>query len=403
MNLRAPEPRLCAAAALALAFAFAGRAAADCPSGVTSQLIPLPIYATLPNEGSTWGVLPVILRVCPNDQRTESIIAPSLSWNSVIRFTGTFRWYHYPTEDTALTVLASASTRTNFNTLLVWQRLPTPAGASTDELLLRLERTVFQRFFGIGPDTPASAESSYTSLRLIANARRGLNLAEHLNLGVTLGVERDALESIGVPGLPLTPQVFPNAPGIHGATIASQGVDLRYDDRKGGDYAQRGFRVDFGGAVVEGLEGTPTFLRTAAQVRAVVPELPRLSGAARLFWSAVSSRRAPFYQQSSLGGSVLLRGFTEGRFVDRQAWTLELEQRIQVLRTHIFGVVADWRVDPFVAAGQVFDRLDAAASRPRTAVGAGFRAFVHPNVLGRVDVAYAGEGVKVYVELGYPY
>ena len=100
---------------------------------------------------------------------------------------------------------------------------------------------------------------------------------------------------------------------------------------------------------------------------------------------------------------MLLRGFTEGRFVDRQAWTLELEQRIRVLRTHIFGVVADWRVDPFVAAGQVFDRLDDAASRPRTAVGAGLRAFVHPNILGRVDVAYAGEGVKVYVELGYPY
>ena len=173
MNLRAPEPRLCAGAAAALALAFAGRAAADCPSGVTSQLIPLPIYATLPNEGSTWGVLPVILRVCPDDQRTESIIAPSLSWNSVIRFTGTLRWYHYPSEDTALTVIASASTRTNYNTLLVWQRLPTPAGASTDELLLRLQRTVFQRFFGIGPDTPASAESSYTSLRLIAIARRG--------------------------------------------------------------------------------------------------------------------------------------------------------------------------------------------------------------------------------------
>jgi hypothetical protein len=33
----------------------------------------------------------------------------------------------------------------------------------------------------------------------------------------------------------------------------------------------------------------------------------------------------------------------------------------------------------------------------------GFRAFVHPNVLGRVDVASGGEGIKVYVELGYPY
>jgi len=28
---------------------------------------------------------------------------------------------------------------------------------------------------------------------------------------------------------------------------------------------------------------------------------------------------------------------------------------------------------------------------------------VKPNVLGRVDVAYAGEGLNAYVVLGYPY
>jgi hypothetical protein len=65
-------------------------AAATCPV-LRTQLIPLPVYATLPNEGNTWGAMPVLLRVCPDDQRTESIIAPSLSWNSVINVTGTFR------------------------------------------------------------------------------------------------------------------------------------------------------------------------------------------------------------------------------------------------------------------------------------------------------------------------
>jgi hypothetical protein len=400
---RAPETRLCGRVAAAIALFVAGRAAAVCPAGVGNQLIPLPVYATLPNEGDTWGVMPVVLRVCPDGQRTESILAPSLSWNSVIHYTGTFRLYHYPTAETALTVIASASTRTNYNALVAWARLPTAAGESTDELALRVQRSVFQRFFGFGPDTPASAESSYTGLRAYATARRGLNLAEHLNVGATVGVEHDGVEAIGVPGLPLTKLVFPDAPGIHGATMAWQGLDLRYDDREGGDYAERGFRGDAGSAVVEGLDGSPTFLRAGAQVRGIVQELSRLSGAMRLSWTGVTSRRAPFYQQSALGGSVLLRGFTEGRFVDRQSWTIELEQRIRLVRTRVFGVVTDWRVDPFVATGQVFDRFAQLASRPRAAVGVGFRAFVHPNVLGRVDVAYAGEGVKAYVELGYPY
>ncbi len=396
------EPRVAAGVAAAALF-VAGRAAADCAPGLTTQLIPLPIYATLPNEGNTWGAMPVFLRVCPEGERTESIIAPSVSWNSVIRFTGTFRWYHYPSEDTALTLIASASTRTNYNNLLVWQRLPTAAGASTDELLLRLQRSVFFRFFGLGPDTPASAETSYTGLRAIATARRGMNLVRHLNLGVAVGIERDAVEAIGVPGLPLSRRVFPDAPGMRGSTLAWQGLDLRYDDRRGGDYAERGFRVDVAGSVVEGLARSPTFLRGGVQARGIVPELDSISGAARLSWTAVSSGRAPFYRQSTLGGAWILRGFTEDRFIDRQAWTLELEQRIRLLETHIFGVVADWRADPFVAVGQVFGAFDEALSRPQIAEGIGFRAFVRPNVLGRVDVAYGGEGLKVYVELGYPY
>jgi len=404
VSLRDHPTRHCAGLVAALLLLVAPRpAAARCHVGIENQLIPLPIYSTLPNEGSTWGVMPVILRVCPEGARTESIIAPSVSWNSVIHYTGTFRLYHYPTADTALTVIASASTNINYNGLLIWQRQPTERGESTDDVLLRVQRTVFERFFGLGPDTRSSDESSYTSLRFIANARRGLNVVDHLNLGVTVGFERDSVESIGVPGLPLTTEVFPDAPGIRGATLASQGLDVRYDDRQGGDYAERGFRVDVAGAVVEGLSGSPTFLRGGLQARAVVRETSRVSGAARAYWTGVTSGGAPFYQQGTLGGSLLMRGFTEGRFVDRQAWTFELEQRIRLVRTHLFGVIADWRVDPFLATGQVFGSFADAASRPQLAGGFGLRAFVHPNVLGRVDVAYAGEGVKVYVELGYPY
>lgn len=393
--------RLGALAALALV--LAGRAEAVCPAPLSTELVPLPVYATNPNEGATWGLLPVVLRVCPDGQRTEAILAPSLTWNSVIRYTGTFRWYRYPAPDTTYTVIASVSTRTNYELLLRKLRLPTAPGATTDELWFRARRSVFERFFGVGFDTPSSAESSYTSRRFVASARRGWNVAEHLNLGVTVTLERDDVEAIGVRGLPLTPGAFPDAPGLRGVTLLSQGVDLRYDRREGGDYAERGLRVDLGGAVFEGLGGGPTFLRTTVQVRGIVAELPRLSGAARLWMSAVSSRRAPFYQQTTLGGSTLLRGFTEGRFVDRQAWTIELEQRLRVLRTQLFGVVTDWRIDPFVAAGQVFDAYADALKRPRTAAGVGLRAFVHPNVLGRIDVAVANEGTKVYVEIGYPY
>jgi hypothetical protein len=378
-------------------------AAAACAGRPTTRLVPLPVWATLPNEGNTWGAMPVFIRVCPTDQRTESILAPSVTWNDVIRFTGTLRWYRYPREDTTFTLIASASTRINYNLLAWWQRLPTAPGAWTDEVTLRVQRSVFFRFFGLGPDTPEAAETSYTGLRAFVTARRGINLARDLNLGASLGVERDGVDDQGVPGLPLSPRVFPDAPGMGGATLLWQGASLRYDDRRGGDYAERGARAELGGAIVEGLEGSPTFWRASAQASVIVPERAWLSGAARAAWSWVSSAEAPFYQQSRLGGSFVLRGFTLDRFADRGAWTVELEQRVRVLRTHVYGVATDWRIDPFVAAGQVYGEADESFSHPRLAAGVGLRAFVRPNVLGRIDLAAGGEGLKVYVEIGYPY
>jgi hemolysin activation/secretion protein len=135
----------------------------------------------------------------------------------------------------------------------------------------------------------------------------------------------------------------------------------------------------------------------------VWPELDWLGGGARGAWTYVSDRDAPFPQLSTLGGSFLLRGFGEGRFYDRQSWEVETEQRIRVLQTKMFGVVTDWRMDPFIAAGQVFDKFSAATSNVQVAVGVGLRAYVHPNLVARIDLATGGEGLKAYVEIGYPY
>jgi len=374
-----------------------------CPIGLETRFIPLPIYATLPNEGGTFGFMPVFLRICDANQRTESIIAPSVTWNDVIHLTGTLRWFHYPSDDQTLTFIASASTRINSNVLLQWRDLPRLSGAFTTEIEVRWQRSAFYRFFGLGPDTPESAETSYTRVRAYANARRGLNLGSHWNAGAALFLGTDAVQDLGVPGLPLSPRVFPDAPGMGGSTVVAQIVDARFDSRPNREYSDRGFFAELAAGVTEGLAGSPTYLLGRARFRALVPETGFLDGAARLDWSAVSSSRVPFYLQSTLGGAFLLRGFTEDRFIDRNAWTFELEQRIRLLQTHIYGVTADWRIDPFIAVGQVYGALDQVFSHPRVTGGVGFRAWVQPNVVGRIDVATGGEGWKVYVEIGYPY
>ncbi len=383
--------------------ALAGPTDQACPGGLSTRPIPLPVWATLPNEGNTWGFMPVFLRVCDEDHRTSSIIAPSVTWNDVIHWTGTLRWFHYPAEDKTLTVIASLSTRINSNVLLQWQNLPVAPGAATTEIELRWQRSVFYRFFGLGPDTPASAETSYTRIRAHASLRRGLNLGGHWNTGVSVLVHHDDVQDLGVPNLPLSRPTFPDVPGMQGSTILGQGFDLRFDTRPRGEYSERGVLVGGAVDVIEALSGSPSYLRGGLRMRALQPELSWLSGAARVDWSMVGASDAPFYDQSSLGGAFLLRGFTDDRFIDRNAWVVEVEQRIRVFETHIYGVTADWRLDPFAAAGQVYGPLDHFFSHPQLAAGLGLRAWVHPNVVGRIDLATGGEGLKVYVEIGYPY
>jgi hypothetical protein len=395
--------------ACAVVFALTGPAFAEetpargCPTSLRTEVVPLPIYATLPNEGDTFGAMPVFLRICRENGTTSSIIAPSLTWNAVIRWTGTLRYFHYPSEDQTLTLIVSASTRINSGVLFTWLDLPRKPGTTTDEVEVRWQRSAFFRFFGFGFDTKPDAETSYTRARVHAIARRGINFDGSWNAGASISFDHDEVQDLGVPGLLLSRRVFPGAPGMGGSTALGQGADLRFDTRPRGEYSEEGFYVDFGAGVVEGIAGTPWYLRGRIEMSALWREAGPLNGAAHLEWHGVSSADAPFYQQSTLGGAYLLRGFTEDRFVDQQAWTVEAEQRIRVFQSHIYGVTADWRLDPFIAFGQVFGGPEEALTHPRVAAGVGFRALVRPNVLGRVDVATGGEGWKVYVEIGYPY
>jgi hypothetical protein len=382
----------------------ARRAHADCHADETTKIIPLPVWATSPNQGTTWGVMPVFLHVCPDDKRTMWVLAPSVTWNSVIHLTGTARFYDYVAPDKTLSVIAGASTRINYRVIVLWENLPLAYHAWTDETFVRVERDAFARFFGLGYDSLESGETSYTAIRDLVTERRGLNIFGRVNAGLDLGFENDRVGAEGVKGLPLAPDVYPDVAGMHGSsTVIWQGLDLRYDDRDGRDYAISGLRLDAGLSIVEGLRGSPTFLRGTMEGRFIVRELPWLTGAARVAYMGMSAPNAPFYLQPSLGGSFLLRGFTEGRFYASQAWTAEVEQRVRALQTHMFGVVADWRIDPFVAVGQVFDDVGDIIAKPRIAAGVGLRAHVHPNLVGRVDLAEGGEGLKVYVEIGYPY
>jgi hypothetical protein len=388
-----------AAWSLVLACAGLPRARAD----IQTRIIPLPVYATLPNEGNTYGVMPIFVLVDREEGETRAILAPSLSWNDTIELTGTMRWYQFPSPTRSITAIASASTHINRNLFFQVQDLPRERGDLTTELDARAERNIFYRFFGFGPDTQPQDESSYTRDNLFLSLREGWNAAGHVNIGTLLELRGDDVERHAVPGLPLAPDRFPTAPGMRGAGAILEGLSLRFNTRALGEYSDTGVLIQGDGAVAEGLAGGGSFARAMWQAIGLWRETSWLSAAARARIEYVWGDNVPFYYQSSLGGERLLRGFTEDRFIAAGAWTAEFEQRIRGIHSHIFGVTTDWRADPFITVGQVFTGAAQIVSNVRIAGGVGLRAFVRPNVLGRIDIGYGGEGAKVYVVIGYPY
>ena len=380
-----------------LAATTASRAAAE----PETRFFPLPMYTTVPNEGSTFGFMPVFMR--SDDDVVSSITAPSVSWNSSAHYTGTFRYFRYLSLLNSWRFIVSASTVINRSIWLEWDDDRRTPHTFTKNLVFRVRRNLFYRYFGLGPNTTAEDESSYTRLFATANARIGWNVTESLNVALTGEVRGDRPERHAIKGLPETQEVFPDAPGLDGSAFVRAGVSVRYDTRVDGDYSRIGFATELTGSLAQGLKGVGRFGQLGWTGRALIPELSRLQGAVRLYWlQIIGGDDVPFYDRASLGGELLFRGFQEDRFIDMGAWEIEAEQRLTLFQTHIFGVVADWRLDPFVSAGQVYGEASP-WSHVRFAAGSGLRVLIHPDILGRIDLAFGGEGLRAYVVLGYPY
>jgi hypothetical protein len=378
-----------------------GRARAD--GEHHTEFFPLPLYATSPAEGSTYGVLPVFMRV-DETGRTTSIWAPSASYNSSAKFAATFRYYRFPSITRAWTVIASASTHENRSLRLEYRDFPGYPWRTTLEVQALARKNIFYRFYGLGPDTMKSDQSSYVRELGLLSVRGGINMAPHFNLGLRAGVRWDKPLRGTVQGLPSTQDRYPGAPGLDGAALATGELSVRFDNRLYGDYDVRGVASEAHFARDFGFDGGVSVWRLTWHTRVLVPEASWVNGAAHLYWTDESGgENVPFYYQSAIGGDTLFRGFTDDRFIDHGAWVAEAEQRFKIFTTDWFHVHADWRIDPFVGVGQVYPYFGKIVSHVRPVGGIGLRAFVHPTILGRVDLAYSSDGFAAYVILGYPY
>ena len=108
--------------------------------------------------------------------------------------------------------------------------------------------------------------------------------------------------------------------------------------------------------------------------------------------------------QAIIGGDQPLRGFGEGRFVDRNSSSPSLEYRKRVASLDALSTRIALEITPFVDMGRVFNRFGTdPLSGLHKIAGLGVRGIALPFVVGYVDVGYGSEGAAVFTGLNYPF
>ena len=340
--------------------------------------------------------------------------------------------------------------------VLVWRRwlkhLDLPQGGILQEerSFLRVgggyRKTLTRRFFGIGPSTKESDETSFTDeiafldvgLSMSLDPVEGIEWIEpfpgafaDIVFDVGLLGEGHWLASGRVSGVPSTNDPLPDPPdplavrGFPGLFREADGIGLgwlragvRWDTRDSQRNAYRGSAVGVGvDAALAQSKGRVGAIYTlfADKVFPIWPvfhdggsegeEHPPTDTLAMHFETRLSSGDLPFFARPSLGGNRHLRGFIAGRFRDDATWIAAAEYRFWVIPRG-FTVWRHIRVERIGAA--VFYEVGGVGAdlgrffheRVRQSYGVSARATIERTAIFRADFGFSSEGLNFSAGFG---
>jgi outer membrane protein assembly factor BamA len=262
--------------------------------------------------------------------------------------------------------------------------------------------------------TPGRNETNFTNQQQLLQAQLGYNFSRAWQLLYTARFRAVDIQAGTLDKIASIEQRFPNVPGLGTNYEQLNRLSIIYDTRDnltapregmtwvayGGVASHRAILNDslYGEAGIDGRVFLPINSETILATHVSLRYLPSYS------------RHLPFWALSSIGGgeSVIggsqpLRGFGEGRYYDRNAFSATAELRRTVFT---FDAISHIEIElaPFVDVGNVFHH---ASSFPiqslHKVAGVGFRGIARPSVVGYVDVGYGSEGAAVFTGINYPF
>jgi hypothetical protein len=369
--------------------------------------IPLPVIASSPNEGVTYGALTAFLAHNRKDE-VVTLLAPQVTYNNTFGVTTSLYGAYYPTVERNMEFNLSQSARVNHDYEFRIR--------DTSLLDKKLELNGFffkladgsSRFFGFNAKSPQQWETNYANDEFGYSVSAGYRIASRFQL--TLGDRfRDVrIRSGAFSRLPDITDRFSSAevPGIKGFATHALRVALSYSTLDNRDTPTYGgyTRISFE-PTLKALGGAGDYRHYEIEAKGYIPvSNARYISVFRVMYNQTLGSDVPFLEQSILGGESTLRGYGRNRFIDNSFLLCNIEERIRLFRWEVFGVTADWEVTPFFDLGAVMESLNkASGANFEFNPGIGFRAIVRPNVVGRVDLGIGKDGPAVFVGLGYPF
>ncbi|MFQ5652861.1 MAG: BamA/TamA family outer membrane protein [bacterium] len=220
------------------------------------------------------------------------------------------------------------------------------------------------RFYGLGGGTDEEDESDYTHEEFGGFLDLYWLPVNNLRFSVggkirSVDVKRGAERLEGVVPFTINEARFSGVPGIRGATVVGERVNLVYDGRNQEFTTSAGVYLKLTAEynqVTSDASPVSTYGRFSFDLRKYFSTVDqKFTLLLRNSWTLTTSEQVPFFDQATLGGESTLRAFDSGRFYGQHAVFGSMELRWQAMHMVMMGFPMDLEIAPFLDFGQVFN------------------------------------------------
>lgn len=377
------------------------------------SFVPVPEISVDPDGGATFGILPVWLQLDEN-HAIRRIIAPDLLYNQYFGWGMHARVYGYPSADEQWSLVAGIMQRVERGVDFEYQSQRQRQQLWSFNGSLIYDRNGTPRFYGIGNNAPAIAETDYTNQQEIVQGQIGLNITHAWQLQYTARFSNVDVLPGTLAKIASINQRFANILGEGTTRQMLNRISIGYDSRDDLTTPQHGMEwVLYTGLASRngifndsmysevGIDGRNFWTFSEGTTVATHMSLRYLPTANQLPFWAFSSLGG---DQSAIGGDQPLRGYGAGRYYGRNSVSGTIEVRQKAFSADIFNTHLDVELTPFLDVGRVFERTSQwPLTQLHKVAGLGFRGIARPFVVGYVDVGYGDDGVAVFTGINYPF